>query len=386
MAALRRGTEVTRFENRYVRSDDAVRRLEWSARPMLERGLIYAAARDVTDTRMLGDEQAALRRVATLVAEGHDPRRIFEAVAIEVGRLLGADATRLLRYEQDGATSVVASYGVSEPADEAGSRLSAPIVVSGRRWGVIEAAWEHGGLARADTGARMEQFTELVATAVANAESSAALTASRRRIVTTADETRRRIERDLHDGAQQRLVHAIIALKLARGKLSGDGGPTAELLDESLQNAQRAIEDIRELAQGIHPAVLTDRGLGPALDAIAARCPVPVDLDVRLDGRLPEPIEVAIYYVVSEALTNVAKHAHASTAEVCLDRRDGGLLLTVSDDGVGGADPAAGSGLVGLRDRVEATGGTLTVESASGQGTRLTVALPLQADAPAPVP
>ena len=256
--ALESGTEAGSFVNRYLRSDGVIRWLQWSARALPERGLIYAAARDVTENRMLANEQAALRRVATLVAEGHDPAALFEAVAVEVGQLLDADATRLLRYEHDGTAAVVAGYGPSDPALDVGARttvdrseslleagpgaaVAAPILVSGLSWGVIVAAFTHTDAVRPDTEARMAQFTELVATAVANAQSSAELTASRRRIVETADETRRRIERDLHDGAQQRLVHTIITLKLARSKLDEDGETAAELVGEGLGHAEQAI-------------------------------------------------------------------------------------------------------------------------------------------------
>jgi PAS domain S-box-containing protein len=398
--ALEGGGQLGHLVNRHLRSDGVVRWLQWSARAVPDRGLIYAAARDVTENRMLANEQAALRRVATLIAEGHDPADLFEAVAVEVGQLLDADATRLLRYEHDGTAAVVAGYGPSDPDVDVGARLPAdrtlrlleaaagaavavPIVVSGGTWGVIVAAFRHRDAVRADTEARMAQFTELVATAVANAESSAELTASRRRIVETADETRRRIERDLHDGAQQRLVHTIVTLKLARNKLGNDDGPTAELVGEGLAHAEQAIAEIRELARGIHPAILTDRGLVEALRALAERSATTVTLDADLDGPLPAPVEVTAYYVVAEALTNVAKHADATRVRVALEERDGHLRLCVSDDGVGGADPAGGSGLVGLKDRVEASGGTLTVDSRPGKGTRLDIALPLRAGEPA---
>ena len=397
---LDRGAQLGRFENRYLRSDGDVRWLQWSARALPEQGMIYAAARDVTENRMLVGEQAALRRVATLVAEGNDPADLFEAVAVEVGEVLDADATRLLRYEPDGTASVVAGYGAYDPAVDVGARVSrdrgrrlleagagaavaAPIVVSGRAWGVIVAAFKHADAVRADTEARMAQFTELVATAVANAQGSAELTASRRRIVETADETRRRLERDLHDGAQQRLVHTIVTLKLARSKL-GDDGPSAELVGEGLAHAQQAIAEIRELARGIHPAILTDRGLVDALTALTQGSPVPVTLEAHLDRRLPAADEVTIYYVVSEAVTNAAKHAQATRVHVTLNERDSELRLCISDDGVGGADPSGGSGLVGLKDRVEAGGGTLTVESPPGEGTRLDVALPVRVSGPAP--
>jgi PAS domain S-box-containing protein len=424
--SLGRGEAVDRFENRYVRSDGEICRMEWSTRVVPERGLMYAAARDVTEHRSLVGEQAALRRVATRIAQGDDPADLFEAVAVEVGQLLEADATRLLRYEQDGAASIVAGYGACDPELDVGARMTldpsqvwgrvaregsavstdhlaaagsdplgqslrqlgasaavaAPIVVSGCVWGVIVAAFKRTEAVHAEMEARIAQFTELVASAIANAQSTAELAASRRRIVETADETRRRIERDLHDGAQQRLVHTIITLELARSSLPDDG-PSAQLVDEALQYAHQAIAETRELAQGIHPAILSRRGLVPALDTLVDRSPVHVTLEVHIDDRLPASVEVTAYYVVSEALTNMAKHAHASSAEVRIDQRDDDLWLQISDDGIGGADPGSGSGLVGLRDRAAAGGGTMTLESRPGQGTRLTVTLPFHAPAPA---
>jgi PAS domain S-box-containing protein len=423
--SLGRGEAVARFLNRYVSSDGEIRWLEWSTRVLPDRGLMYAAGRNVTENRTLVAEQAALRRVATRVAEGNDPAELFDAVAVEVGQVLEADATRLLRYEPDGAASIVAGYGARDPALDVGARMmldrsqvwgrvardgsavrtdhldsgsdllaqslrqlgagaavAAPIVVSGRVWGVIVASFKRSEPVHAETEARIAQFTELVATAVANAESTAELAASRRRIVETADDTRRRIERNLHDGAQQRLVHTIITLELARSALPDDG-PTARLLDEALAHAHQAIAETRELAQGIHPATLSRSGLVPALEELVDRSVVPVTLEADVDHRLPASVEVTAYYVVSEALANVTKHANASSAEVSLDQRNGHLWLCISDDGVGGADPSHGTGLTGLKDRIEASGGTLTVESHPGQGTRLSVELPLQAPAPA---
>ena len=420
--ALSAGRDVWDFENRYIRPDGAVRWLQWNTRTMPEKGLMYAAARDVTENRMLTHEQAALRRVATLVAQSHDAAQLFDAVAVEVGQLLSADATRLLRYQEDGSATLVGSYGASSVEIRVGSRVSldrgqlwghvaeswspertdrlregsdalaksllavgieaavaAPIVVSGRPWGVIVAAWKHPDMAGSDTEIRMVQFTELVATAVANAESGAELAASRSRIVATADEARRRIERDLHDGAQQRLVSTVLALRQARKELGDVNRPVAELVDEALANAVRGIDEVRELARGIHPRILSSGGLGPALETLARRSAIPVTVDVRTAARLPKPVEVTAYYLASEALTNAAKHAHASMVCITVEVDDRWTVLTIRADGVGGADPSRGSGLVGLRDRVEALGGALAVQSEPGAGTVLTAHIPVAA-------
>jgi len=261
MARLKTERGAERFESRFVRSDGVVRWLEWSARPMVERGLIYSAARDVTDARALMDE-----------------------------------------------------------------------------------------LAR-----------------------------SRRRIVATADETRRRVERDLHDGAQQRLVTTILTLKRARHAVDSGSEDAAELIEQAVVSTERANDELRELARGIHPAILSSGGLAPALKAIARRSPIPIAHDLQIHDRLPEHVEVTAYYVVSEALTNAAKHSQASTVHLAVNVTDRGVRLSISDDGVGGADLAGGSGLIGLKDRVEAAGGTLTMDSPPGQGTCLTVELPVAA-------
>jgi PAS domain S-box-containing protein len=396
IAALRERRHVSDFENRIVRPDGSVRWLQWNTRANPEKELMYAAGRDISENRMLAHEHAALRRVATLVAQGHDADELFEAVAVEVGQLLNADATRLLRYREDGTATVVGSYGASDAEIGIGSNLSrdhgllwgrvaqspvpavaAPIVVSRHPWGAIVAAWKHPDMAGGDTEVRMAQFTELVATAVANAESSAELAASRGRIVATADEARRRIERDLHDGAQQRLVSTVMVLKLLRRELGDADGPIVELVEEALTNAQRGMDEVRELARGIHPRILSSGGLGPALKTLALRSHIPVTVDVPADARWPENVEVTAYYVASEALTNAVKHADASNVRITVDADDRRILLAIRDDGAGGADPSRGSGLIGLRDRVAALGGTLVVHSEPGFGTVLTARIPV---------
>jgi signal transduction histidine kinase len=325
----------------------------------------------------LADEQAALRRVATLVAQGVSPDRLYAAVAAEVGRLFAADAARLYHQRVDGTELLVAeadTAGAEELPDEA-SEVSRPIVVDGRPWGRIAVGWR-GRAAPAGVADRLGEFGDLVATAIANAQSRAELAASRARIVAAGDETRRRIERDLHDGAQQRLVSLALALRAAEAKVAADQPDLRRQLADVATAITNVTDELREMSRGLHPAILSKGGLGPALRALARRSAVPVDLDLDLDGPLPERVEVAAYYVASEALTNAAKHARASAVSVRAAAGDGRLRLVVSDDGVGGADPA-GSGLLGLRDRVEAIGGRIEVSSSPRSGTTLRADLPI---------
>jgi signal transduction histidine kinase len=368
----------------------------------------------------LAEEQAALRRVATLVAEGAPPGEVFAAVSEEAGRLLQAGQTTMNRYEPDGTATVVASWsraGAAAPlgtrrplggnnlttivaqdrrparmesyADASGpvgamgrevgfrSAVGTPIIVQGLLWGVMVTASADEHPLAAGTEARLASFTELVAAAVSNAETLAALTASRARVVATADETRRQIERDLHDGAQQRLVSLALALRTAQAAIPPGDGDLGADLDRVADGLVNVLDDLREMARGIHPAILAEGGLAPALKALARRSTVPVQLDVQTTARLPERVEVAAYYLVSEALTNAAKHANASVIHVSTQTAGPVFHLRVRDDGAGGADPARGSGLVGLKDRVEALGGTITVHSPAGAGTTLHAELPL---------
>jgi signal transduction histidine kinase len=256
------------------------------------------------------------------------------------------------------------------------STVGVPIVVEGALWGVMNAGSSE--LLPQETEGRLAKFTQLLGTAIANAESRAELDASRARIVATTDATRRRIERDLHDGAQQQLLSLALEIRAAQA------GTPAELREHRAELAHVAegltnvLDGLREIALGIHPAILAEGGLGPALKTLAHRSPIPVELEVRVDGRLPEPVEVTAYYVVSEALTNAAKHARASQVDVSVDVRGLFLRVAVRDDGDGGADPGRGSGLLGLKDRADALGGTIYVESAPGQGTTLIAELPLE--------
>ena len=272
-----------------------------------------------------------------------------------------------------------ASGNVGDYFRESGIRsaVAAPIVVDGRLWGMIAAGSQQEERLPPESEARLAGFTELVATAIANAESRGELAASRVRIVNAADRTRRGIERNLHDGAQQHLVALSLALRTAQAAVP----PELRELDGALSDISDGLADVQhellEIARGIHPAILARGGLGPALKMLARRSPFVVELDVRADRRLPEPVEVATYYVVSEALTNAAKYANASVVHVTVEVTEHELRASVADDGVGGADATRGSGLVGLKDRVEALGGTITVDSHVGAGTSLRVELPL---------
>jgi signal transduction histidine kinase len=228
-----------------------------------------------------------------------------------------------------------------------------------------------------DTGPRLTHFAELVATAISAALIRADLDKSRVRILAAADESRRRIERDLHDGAQQRLATLAVQLRAAAGNLTTGPEELRDVLEQAANEVTAALNEVRDIARGIHPAVLSQGGLAPALQALARRSAVPVRLAVSTSGRPAEHIEVTAYYIVSELLTNVAKHARASVVRVTVEQRDKTLHLSVRDDGVGGADPARGSGLIGLRDRVEAIGGTAVIQSPAGAGTTVLVSLPL---------
>jgi len=356
----------------------------------------------------LAEEQSALRRVATLVAQQTSRQQLDALISEEVGRLLSADLAMMRHYEDGGGVRVMGQWARSarllatgyppavdrvteliaqtgEPAQVEtetpsgdGRRLAvgAPIIVEGQVWGAMIVA--SGARALPDNaGVRLADFTALVATAIANAKNRDELAASRERVVIAADLTRRRIERDLHDGAQQQLVALAIDLQtIQEGVPDQLPGLRADLSQIS-QGLVSTLEELREIARGIHPAILAQGGLGPALKTLARRCPVPVELHLDLESRLSEPIEVATYYVVAEALTNAAKHAEASLIQVTGQVRDGVLQVGVQDDGRGGASMSSGSGLVGIVDRVEALGGTLVLSSPPGAGTSVELALPV---------
>jgi signal transduction histidine kinase len=378
----------------------------------------HRAARSETARSELAEEQAALRRVATLIAQGAPPENVFAAVAAEMRDLVGADVTRIIRREPDGTATLVGGTGTddrprplgrAEPGlataevfrtgrtaridDDSGvssevatrwlgaaasfrSAVASPVNVAGGLWGTIVAISLDGPLPE-EAERRMGEFTELLAIAIANASGRAELAASRARVVVAGDQARRRFERNLHDGVQQRLVSLALRLRRIERRLPGEQGELRAALAETVRELNEATDEVREVAQGIHPAILTQGGLAPALRTLALRSSVPVDVIVEPEERLPEPVELAAYYVAAEALTNAAKHAGASRAWVTLERHDGLLRLRVRDDGAGGADPSTGSGLTGIRDRIEALGGSLAVHSPRGEGTELDVALPV---------
>jgi GAF domain-containing protein len=373
----------------------------------------------------LANEQAALRRVAMLVAHGARPADVFATVSQEVGRLFGSDTAAVFRFDSnDPALVVVGASRKLEPTIPVGTRLgidvplataqvyrtgqsarfdardrasfgpaladavsrlrvassvASPIILEGRRWGAVTVASRVEPLPL-DAGERLERFSELVATAIANTDSRAELAASRKRIVAASDEARRRIERDLHDGTQQRLVSLGLAIRAAETNVPPEQSGLRSELSRVASGLGNAVAELQEISRGIHPAILAQGGVAPALRTLARRSTIPVELEVTTGARLPEPIEVAAYYVASEALANTAKHAHASHIEMSLERRDTGLLLEIRDDGVGGADPTGGSGLLGLSDRVEALGGSIRIQSQPGNGTSITVELPLEPD------
>jgi signal transduction histidine kinase len=386
-------------------------------------GTAIANTQARVELRGYADEQAALRRVATLIATAAPPKEVFAAVAEEIGRVLGADITGVERYHADRTATEIglwtrmdaplaiavgdrlalggrnvstlvhqtgqpariddycdSSGGLADAARDSGMRASVgvPISLAGQVWGVVTAGSVRAAPMPADTEARLVAFTELIGTAIANAESQAALAASRARLVAAADEARRRIERDLHDGAQQRLVTLAVQLRELQATAPHGTDDLVSQLDEVAVGLKAALEELREIARGIHPAVLAEGGLTPALKALARSCTVPVDVHVQVPGRLPGPVEIAAYYVVCEALTNTAKHAQASVAEVTVAVAEDGLRVSARDDGQGGAAFSRGSGLLGLKDRVDALGGEMALHSPLGTGTTLEVRIPLR--------
>jgi signal transduction histidine kinase len=377
------------------------------------------AADQVSD---LAQRQASLRRVATLVARAAPPDEVLTAVADEVANTLHVGNAALFRYLDDGQGVIVAVHDEAGlPRMPVGARMSmagesvgamvlrtgraarldsheratgptaalirglglksgvgAPIIVDGRLWGAAIVGSSRPEPPPPDTESRLADFAELVATAIANAEARRELMASRARLVAARDEAMRRIERDLHDGAQQRLVALALTVRSLQASIPSDHTLADEIATVG-DELVAASEELRQITHGIHPAVLTNGGLRPALRALGRRATIPVDVSVELEGRPRESVEVGAYYVVAEALTNVTKHAHASQVDVRVDVDGDALCVSVADDGVGGANVGSGSGLVGLKDRVEALGGSMQMSSLEGRGTTLTAHIPLAA-------
>jgi signal transduction histidine kinase len=375
-------------------------------------------ARD--DLQALADEQAALRRVATLVARGTDSAAIFSAVCVETGELIGATTVNLAHFTADGFNLTMAGWSLHDTHVPMGTRLpldedtingvierslsparvdsyedrtselaqmirgrgiqsevGAPVIVEGGLWGALIAGTDGDELLPLGAERRVARFAELVGTAVANATSRSDLIASRARIVTAGDEARRRLERNLHDGTQQRLVALALDLQAVRARLPADQQEERRELERLEEEIDAILEEVRELSRGLHPALLSQGGLGPALSTLARKFPIKVNLEIELATRPSEPIETAAYYVVSEALANVAKHSQASRVDVTARTRDDLLTVSILDDGVGGARADTGSGLLGLIDRVEALGGRLALTSTRGHGTEINVELPM---------
>ncbi|MEU0559320.1 DUF4118 domain-containing protein [Dactylosporangium sp. NPDC006015] len=370
-------------------------------------------------TRLM-EEQAAMRRVATLVAHGAAPIEVFGAVTRELCRICGPQNTGLVRYEPDGTGTLVSGRNEADIAQmpagtsiqlegdcvsgivkrtgrsarvsydkavgptaatlrELGIRsgVGVPVVVGGRLWGAALASTTSPTPIPAAAEARLVDFTELVATAIANADSRTQLTASRARVVAAADDARRRLERDLHDGAQQRLISLGLRLRSVEAAMP----PGLDTIREEVALAANGLtgvcEDLREISRGIHPAILSEGGLGPALKTLARRSAIPVELTLGIDRRLPERAEVTAYFIVSEALANAAKHAQATVVCVDAEACDGLLELSIRDNGIGGVDTGNGSGLIGLQDRTEALGGQMEVVSPVGSGTALLFSIPI---------
>ncbi|GAA4482132.1 hypothetical protein GCM10023191_002000 [Actinoallomurus oryzae] len=357
-------------------------------------------------------------RLATLVAHRAPPDEIFAAVAREVGQTLEIRNTVVMRYEPDATattvgvwnsetmpvgsrwplekgtvTELVARTKAAGRIDDAyamgagelgtalrdmglNSAVGCPVTVGGHLWGTVAAGSTAEPLPD-DTEKRMLDFTDLVAAAIANADCHAKLQASRARVLAAADATRRLIERDLHDGTQQRLVAVMLELRAMETMPPTDPEEFKRLLSGTTHALDEALEDLRGIARGLHPALLSRRGLVPAIKALARCSAVPVELNMCADRQLAERSEVTAYHAVSEALTNAAKHADASVVHVDLSVKDATIWLSIRDDGKGGADPGHGSGLLSITDRVEALGGSLQITSPIGGGTSLLAEIPI---------
>ena len=413
---------LTRVENWAVIGIFLVVALVANTLAHLARTRAIEAEHSRDELHVVADLQASLRRVATLVARGVAPSEVFSAVADELARCLGVRHTTLFRFEPDGAGLLIAGHHESDrtemvvgqrfslegesvaamvfrtgrparmdshdhdkargPAADYIRRLGmrsgvgVPIIVDGRVWGAAIVGSSQPDPLPPDTELRLGDFADLVTTAIANAEAHAQLTASRARIVAAGDEARRRFERDLHDGAQQRLVTLGLKLRSAEASVPPELGSVREQLAEIVDGLTGVSTDLQEISRGLHPAILSRGGLVPALKTLARRSSVPVELRLGVDQRLPDSVEVATYYVVAESLTNAAKHAQASEVRVTVETDGPTVRLSIRDDGIGGADSGRGSGLTGLTDRVEALGGHLQMSSPIGSGTSLLATIP----------
>ena len=391
----------------------------------LARASAIEAERRRREADLAARQQTALRRVATLVARGVPPSEVFSTVVAELANCLDVQNASLFRYEPDGTALLLAA------ADEPGlqnmpvgehfslegesiaamvrrsgrvarmdshdhasgsaaarirelgltSGVGAPIMAGSQVWGAAIAGSSRSDAFPASAEQRVSDFADLITIAIANAQARADLNTSRARIVAAADDTRRRIERDLHDGAQQRLVSLGLQLRLAEESVPDEQTALREQISRVVTGLVGVSDELREISHGIHPAILSKGGLGPALKTLARRSTVPVKLDLAVPQRLPEYVEVASYYVAAEALTNVAKHAHASEVQLAAKSEEADIHLSIRDNGIGGVDVGKGSGLVGLIDRVEALGGQISLTSHLGDGTSLDVRIPLRRDA-----
>jgi signal transduction histidine kinase len=377
---------------------------------LVAQAIVNAEAR--RETAELIAEQTALRRVAMLVAAGRPQTEVLEAVNSEAGPLFRAATVTLVRWEgvqdevvvvtawnapsadpveagslyhpdPEGATLAVLETGIASRAQERSpergtcSVIAAPVIVGGELLGALTASRAGSDVFPAGAEIRLRSFADLASQSITNERAQAELRASRARIVHTADETRRRLERNLHDGAQQRLVSVSVALRLVAATLPGAPEQARVLLTGASDELDEALEELRALARGLHPAALTKYGLGPALDSLASRATLPVTLDNQIEERLPGPVEAALYYVAAESLTNVAKYAKATRVTMCLRCAGDVAEIEVADDGVGGADATGGSGIRGLADRIEALDGRFGVDSEPGEGTRVWAELPV---------
>ena len=406
-------------EHEWRAADGGTRVISWRLTPLPE-GRLLASGSDVTERKRVLDEQAALRRVATLVAEDPEPSTVLGAVTREVGLLFGGDSAAIFRYGDGRSFTVMGGWSAGGDVVEAGTErfldgdtaaalvqrtevpariddyrevdgefardlerrgirctIAAPVIVGGAVWGAVSVSSRQLNRFAPDAENRLASFAGLVAQAIANAEARRELRSAAARIVEAGDAARKRLERNLHDGAQQRLVAISLILRLAQNRLPEDVGGASEILAGASEELTLALEELRELARGLHPAILSDRGLVPALSALAVRSTIPVKLDIQAEERLPEGVEVALFYVASEPLTNVVKYAQASAVKIRLAMVGEDAVIEIEDDGVGGADARGGSGIRGLRDRIESLDGRLDVYSDPGVGTVVRAAVPV---------